>query len=111
MAASAAPPTTGSAGEEVFVGGDGTAGLSEAEPFDIGVVADGIGRLQPRLGRITAPAVVLHGAGDRVLGVASARHAAAILPNAGLQVVPGAGHMLPVTHAALCAAAIDGLRG
>lgn len=43
VAASAAPPTTGSGGEEVFVGGAGTAGLSEAELFDIGVVAESKG--------------------------------------------------------------------
>lgn len=76
---------------------------------DIGVVATCIGALQPRLPAITALTVILHGASDRVLGPHVARHAADRLPNARLQIVENAGHMLPVTRPDLCAEAIRSL--
>jgi len=72
---------------------------------DARVVAEGIGALQPRLGRIGHPAVILHGTGDRVLPAAHARHAAAALPRAELRLIPG-GHMLPVCHPAAVARAV-----
>lgn len=78
---------------------------------DIGVVATCIGALQARLPAITAPTVVLHGAKDRILPPHVGRHAADTLPNARLQIVDDAGHMLPVTHPQACADAIRSLRG
>lgn len=76
---------------------------------DLRVAATDIGALQDRLPAISAPAVILHGAKDRVLGPEFGRHAASILPNARLQITPDAGHMLPVTRPEICATAIRSL--
>lgn len=56
--------------------------------------------LVPRLGEIACPALLL--AGDRSPPIISAIQAAlgAAVPQARAHVVPGAGHMLPLTHAA-----------
>ena len=75
---------------------------------DIEVVAEGIAALQPRLPGLTLPVRVLHGAGDLVLAPAHARHLSR-LPQAQVQIVPGAGHMLPVTQPDRLADAVAGL--
>lgn len=45
-----------------------------------------------RLGRISAPTLVLHGAQDQLTPVANARQLAAGIPDATLEVIPDAGH-------------------
>ncbi len=45
-----------------------------------------------RLGRISAPTLVLHGAEDALTPVANARQLAQAIPDASLVVLPGAGH-------------------
>ncbi|NJP88161.1 alpha/beta fold hydrolase [Nonomuraea sp. FMUSA5-5] len=53
------------------------------------------GDLLPRLGGITAPALVLHGEADPMVRLRSARELAAAIPDARLVVYPGMGHDLP----------------
>jgi pimeloyl-ACP methyl ester carboxylesterase len=48
------------------------------------------------LGRVTVPAVVIHGAEDPLIDVSGGRATAAAIPGAELVVVPGMGHDLPV---------------
>jgi pimeloyl-ACP methyl ester carboxylesterase len=50
------------------------------------------------LGAIQAPVVVLLGADTKPFFTASARHVADHVPNARIQVIPGAGHAAPLTH-------------
>ncbi|RKS08822.1 pimeloyl-ACP methyl ester carboxylesterase [Nocardiopsis sp. Huas11] len=52
--------------------------------------------LRPRLGRITCPALVVHGAQDDIVPLRFAREAAERMPRARLVVVEGAGHWSPV---------------
>jgi len=49
----------------------------------------------PRLRRIEAPAVVVHGDADRVLPLSGGEATAAAIPGARLHVIPGMGHDLP----------------
>jgi pimeloyl-ACP methyl ester carboxylesterase len=46
----------------------------------------------PRLGRLRAPTLVMHGERDRLVPLAASRLLAARIPDAELAVVPGAGH-------------------
>jgi pimeloyl-ACP methyl ester carboxylesterase len=68
------------------------------------------------LGAITVPTCVVTGEDDRLLDSAVARRLADAIPGATLRVVPGAGHLLPVTHpdavaqAVITVAARDGRR-
>jgi len=50
------------------------------------------------LGRITAPALVLHGDADHAIALERAQAMAAGLPHARMVVVPGAGHAANLTH-------------
>jgi pimeloyl-ACP methyl ester carboxylesterase len=50
------------------------------------------------LGAISAPVLVLLGSGTKPLAATSARYVADHVPNARVQVVPGAGHAAPLTH-------------
>lgn len=50
----------------------------------------------PRLHRVTVPCLVIHGEDDRVWPPANARYLADHLPEARLELVPGAAHMLPL---------------
>lgn len=59
-----------------------------------------------RLPEIAAPALVLHGDADLVIGLEVARTLAEALPNAELEIVPG-GHGAVVTHPAPITAAIE----
>ncbi|MFF1556367.1 alpha/beta fold hydrolase [Streptomyces sp. NPDC058279] len=52
--------------------------------------------LRTELAAVTVPAVVLHGAADKVIDPALARTLADTLPGARFEPVPGAGHMLPL---------------
>jgi pimeloyl-ACP methyl ester carboxylesterase len=54
--------------------------------------------VRQRLPEIGVPTVVLHGTRDRLFPLQSARRLAEGLPNAELRVIPGAGHVLPLTH-------------
>lgn len=54
--------------------------------------------LRAQLPSITQSAVILHGADDQVLPVASSEQLARILPNATLQVIPACGHVPTMTH-------------
>jgi pimeloyl-ACP methyl ester carboxylesterase len=60
------------------------------------------------LATIAAPAVVIQGAGDKLVTPDHGRKIAATLPHARLAIVSG-GHMAPYVHPAVVAAAIDGL--
>ncbi len=58
--------------------------------------------------RITCPSWVAVGADDRLTPLAYARYLAATLPNARLEVIPGAGHMITVEKPALLAESLRG---
>jgi len=62
--------------------------------------------LQPRLNKLTIPALVLVGSADRVVGTGSGPRLASALPAASLEVVTGAGHLLPQLEPAAVAAAL-----
>jgi len=53
------------------------------------------GDRRPRIAKITAPTVVLHGADDPLVPVAGGRDTAENIPGAELRVIPGMGHDLP----------------
>jgi pimeloyl-ACP methyl ester carboxylesterase len=55
-------------------------------------------RLAPVLGEIQVPALVVHGANDRVVPVACARQYVRGLANAKLEIVEGAGHSVELEH-------------
>lgn len=76
-----------------------------------GLIGDSGGLMDPgRMERLAAPVLLL--AGDRSPAIfrAICRGLAARLPQAELALVAGAGHMLPITHAARVAAIIDDWR-
>jgi pimeloyl-ACP methyl ester carboxylesterase len=54
--------------------------------------------IHDRLGEIDAPAIVIHGAEDASIPVEAAQRLADELPNASIEVVPGAGHASNLTH-------------
>ena len=71
-------------------------------------VADDLPAQQQRYGELRVPVRVLYGDGDRVLDWrVQGEGLKAKVPQAQLQVIPGAGHMLPVTQAAATAAWLD----
>jgi len=53
------------------------------------------GDRRPRVAKVTAPTVVLHGADDPLVPVAGGRDTAETIPGAELRVTPGMGHDLP----------------
>jgi pimeloyl-[acyl-carrier protein] methyl ester esterase len=59
--------------------------------------------LRARLPGLRSPLLWIHGEADAVIPAASARHAASRSPHIALELVPGAGHALPSSHAALVA--------
>ncbi|MGQ0712077.1 MAG: alpha/beta fold hydrolase [Rhodoferax sp.] len=61
--------------------------------------------LRPILPRVQAPVLLLHGAHDALMPLAAAQSLAQALPDAHLQVLPDAGHALPLAAAQACAAA------
>jgi pimeloyl-ACP methyl ester carboxylesterase len=71
-----------------------------------GVIAD----VDRELARVSAPAIVIHGAGDKLVEPEHGRRLAALLPNARLVMVEG-GHMAPYVHPAVIAAAVRELLG
>ena len=54
--------------------------------------ADGPGWNSFDVTRITAPVIVVHGAADTIVSLASPQHTAAIVPGAVLRIIPDAGH-------------------
>lgn len=56
--------------------------------------------VRERLGAITVPAIVLHGSRDVYFSLAVASDLARRLPRGEMRVIPGAGHLLPLTHGA-----------
>jgi pimeloyl-ACP methyl ester carboxylesterase len=62
--------------------------------------------LERYLPRISAPTTILVGAGDRIVPVASGRRLAGQIPGARLELVSGAGHLLPQRHPQRLAEAI-----
>lgn len=76
-----------------------------------GLIDDSGGLLAPgRMAGFEAPVLLLAGAASPPIFRAICRGLAARLPRAEMAVVAGAGHMLPITHAAEVAAIIDGWR-
>jgi len=65
----------------------------------------------PWLHRITAPTLIITGAKDPIVPPVNARLLQSRIPNATAHVVPGAGHLLLMDHAAECAALIAGFLG
>jgi poly(3-hydroxyoctanoate) depolymerase len=61
----------------------------------------------PWLHRITAPTLVLTGGRDPIVPPVNARILGARIPDATVHVVPDAGHLLLMDHAALCGDLID----
>lgn len=59
---------------------------------------DELGRLEPLLGTIGVPTVVVTGDADRIVGVAAGECLATSLPSAVHRVVPGANHLLQLEH-------------
>jgi pimeloyl-ACP methyl ester carboxylesterase len=66
-----------------------------------------LGELAPLLGQVSAPTVVLHGAADRSVEPAVARHLAGCIPGAELSMIAAAGHLLPRDRPDAVAAAVD----
>ena len=62
--------------------------------------------LGARLAQLTAPASVVVGSNDRVVGARAGERLAAAIPGAALEVVPGGGHLLPQLEPVLVAAAL-----
>jgi 3-oxoadipate enol-lactonase len=60
---------------------------------------DGIPRLEPQLGRISTPTVIVAGAADRIVPTAAAELLAQQIPGAELVLLRRAGHLLPHRHA------------
>ncbi|HEX9579476.1 MAG TPA: alpha/beta hydrolase [Gemmatimonadales bacterium] len=54
--------------------------------------------VRARLSEITVPTIVLHGTRDSFFSISVARELADGLPHAELRIVPGAAHVLPLTH-------------
>jgi pimeloyl-ACP methyl ester carboxylesterase len=66
---------------------------------------DVFSRIDPRLGSIDVPAVVIQGENDQLVKPAHGRRLAAELPDARLEMIHG-GHMAPYTHPYAVAAAV-----
>jgi pimeloyl-ACP methyl ester carboxylesterase len=62
--------------------------------------------LESRLGQITAATTIVSGSADWVVTPSAARLLASQIPGAELELVEGAGHLLPHQHASVLAAAI-----
>jgi pimeloyl-ACP methyl ester carboxylesterase len=69
---------------------------------------DGIPRLEPQLGRISMPTVIVAGAADRIVPTAATELLAQQIPGAELVLLRRAGHLLPHRHAEKLAEIIRG---
>jgi pimeloyl-ACP methyl ester carboxylesterase len=70
------------------------------------LLPDGVD-IRPNLGRITQPVLVLHGENDKIAPLSKSQQLVAAVPNAMLQVIPGAGHVPTMTYPDVIARAID----
>ncbi len=61
----------------------------------------------PWLHRLQSPTLVMSGDADRIVPPVNARILACRIPDSRLQIIEGAGHLLLLDHAELCAAAIS----
>lgn len=87
------------------------AGWSASLQSDLDALARGLTDLaemdlRTPLPRPSAPVILLHGAEDRVVPVDAARALARDLPGARLDVIPAAGHDLPIHHPDLVVQAV-----
>ncbi len=86
----------------------GSRDYREASPLLRQVLVQAVNEsYEDQLAAIECPTELLWGAGDREVPVAVAEAARSLVPQAGLTVVAGAGHLLPVTHPAAVRAAIE----
>jgi pimeloyl-ACP methyl ester carboxylesterase len=67
--------------------------------------------VRDRLGAMCVPTIVLHGSRDSFFAVDVARDLARRLPRGKLRLVPGAAHMLPLTHGQEVVAAVRSVGG
>jgi pimeloyl-[acyl-carrier protein] methyl ester esterase len=84
-------------------------GAPQPEGLRAGLALLGTVDLRAVVARITAPALLIAGANDRVTPPAAARWLAQAIPDAGLIEIPRAGHAPLVSHHAQVAAALRGL--
>lgn len=87
-------------------GSDWRADYFAAFPKAAAWIADPVGDLSAQIPAIAAPALLLWGDADPISPVAVGRRLSALLANARLRILPGAGHDLARTHAAAAAAAV-----
>jgi pimeloyl-ACP methyl ester carboxylesterase len=80
-----------------------SAGDAEA----VALVERDLRRLAPEYPRIGRPLIALHGSSDHLLWPQQSVRLANAVPHSELRLVPGAGHVLPVTRARDLAAAVD----
>jgi poly(3-hydroxyoctanoate) depolymerase len=73
----------------------------------VGQLAAGAGWTSlPWLHRIATPTLVLNGGSDRIVPAINGRILAARIPDARLEILPGAGHLMLMDHSEQCAAII-----
>jgi pimeloyl-ACP methyl ester carboxylesterase len=66
-------------------------------------------RIDPKLGAVHAPAIVIQGSKDKLVAPEHGRELARRLPDARLELIPG-GHMAPYTHPYAVASAVRAVR-
>ncbi len=69
--------------------------------FEQRVLVRDLPLLEPALGRIGAPTTIVFGSADRIVPPEAPRRLATQIPGATLEVVRGAGHLLPLQQAGL----------
>jgi pimeloyl-ACP methyl ester carboxylesterase len=79
-------------------------GQAEATVWDTANLQDALRTYEKRLDRIRVPVTII--VGDRDSQLAESRELHRLLPRSTLQIVTGAGHMLPKTHAEVIADAV-----
>jgi pimeloyl-ACP methyl ester carboxylesterase len=80
---------------------------SAGDADDVAAVERDLRLLAPEYPTVAQPLIAVHGAEDRVLWPLQSERLAGAVPGAELRIIPGAGHLLPVTRAAELAAAVD----
>lgn len=76
-------------------------GAIRAVGRDFAIVAQDMPQLQADLPGLAPPVIALHGDGDRIVPVQQSQVLARMVPHTRLYVVPGGGHMLPITQPGL----------
>jgi pimeloyl-ACP methyl ester carboxylesterase len=72
------------------------------------VMIERLPALERQLGKITAPTLIIEGAADQVVPVASARHLAQQIPGSRLELIAGGRHLITQSHPEWIATAILG---